>query len=143
MRATKPTPRVRTVHLDAATVTAVRGWQRAQRERALAAGVPLERDPWLISSDAASAVPWRAAYAGSFRWPRLIERAGVPSLRLYDLRHHALSSMLAAGIDVRTAADRLGHNPTTALRVYSHGDETRSRAAATAIGAALDAIARV
>jgi integrase len=41
--------------------------------------------------------------------------------RLHDLRHFAATQMLANGIDVRTAAGRLGHaNAATTLKVYSH-----------------------
>ena len=42
------------------------------------------------------------------------------SITLHDLRHHAASQMLGAGIDVVTVAAILGQDPSTTLRVYAH-----------------------
>jgi integrase len=48
------------------------------------------------------------------------DRLGLQGVRLHDLRHWAATSMLAAGVPVQTAAGRLGNDPRTMLRVYSH-----------------------
>jgi integrase len=51
----------------------------------------------------------------------LVERAGTPGVRLHDLRHYVATRLLAAGVDVRTVAGRLGHrNASTTLNVYAH-----------------------
>jgi integrase len=104
------------------TVARVREWQQAQRERAIAAhGVQLDGDPYLFSNDPASSIPWRVAYAGSFRWPHLRKKAGLDKgVRLYDLRHVHNSYMAKAGIDPETRAARIGNSPATNQRVYSH-----------------------
>ena len=39
-----------------------------------------------------------------------MERAGVPILRLHDLRHTAASIMLASGEQARVVQERLGHS---------------------------------
>ena len=36
--------------------------------------------------------------------------AGLPPIRLHDLRHGAASLMLAAGVDMKTVSDTLGHS---------------------------------
>ncbi len=42
------------------------------------------------------------------------------SIGFHDLRHHAASQLLGAGVDVVTVAQFLGQDPATTLRVYSH-----------------------
>jgi hypothetical protein len=41
---------------------------------------------------------------------RLAEEAGLPPIRLHDLRHGAASLSLAAGNDLKTVQDLLGHD---------------------------------
>lgn len=55
------------------------------------------------------------------RLNRLSKRLGV-KVNLRSLRHYAATEMLTNGIDLRTAASRLGHGDggTTALRVSTH-----------------------
>jgi integrase len=120
----------RRVAILESTAARIRGWQQAQRERAVAAhGVQLDADPFLLSNDSASGVPWREAYAGSFRWPRLRDLAKLPAgVRLYDLRHVHNSYMDRAGIDATTRAARIGNSPATNQRVYSHPMRDRDAA---------------
>jgi integrase len=52
---------------------------------------------------------------------RLLVRAGLPALRLYDLRHTAASLALAAGAPVKAISEQLGHSNTAfTLDVYAH-----------------------
>jgi integrase len=51
----------------------------------------------------------------------LLKRAGLPPLRLYDLRHSAATILLAAGEHPKIVAERLGHSTTTlTMDTYSH-----------------------
>lgn len=51
----------------------------------------------------------------------LIAKAGVPRIRIHDLRHTHATLLLAAGIHPKVVAERLGHaEVTTTLKVYSH-----------------------
>ena len=51
----------------------------------------------------------------------LIRKAGLPRVRFHDLRHSHASQLLAAGVNIKVVAERLGHaDPTITLRVYSH-----------------------
>ncbi|MHB0874503.1 MAG: tyrosine-type recombinase/integrase [Anaerolineae bacterium] len=52
---------------------------------------------------------------------RVCERAGVPAIRVYDLRHSSASLLLANGVDLKTVSARLGHaNATLVLTTYGH-----------------------
>ena len=54
-------------------------------------------------------------------WRQTLKRAGLPSFRLYDLRHTYSSLLLAAGVPITYVAAQLGHaKPTTTLRWYAH-----------------------
>ena len=65
------------------------------------------------------------------RWHEGLLRAGLPDMRLHDLRHIAISRAIAAGVDVALVAHRAGHRtPDITLRLYTHADEERARAAA-------------
>ncbi|MDT0423495.1 tyrosine-type recombinase/integrase [Streptomyces evansiae] len=47
---------------------------------------------------------------------RTVEAAGLPPIRLHDLRHVAASLMLAAGIDVKIVSETLGHSDSRITR---------------------------
>jgi integrase len=51
----------------------------------------------------------------------LIRKSGLPRIRFHDLRHSHASQLLAAGVNIKVVAERLGHaDPAVTLRVYSH-----------------------
>jgi integrase len=67
-----------------------------------------------------------------------IARAGVPSLRLHDLRHVNASLDLSTGTSVKAVAARLGHNDLSiTLRTYAHVLPHEETAAAERLGALL------
>ncbi|GAB7190966.1 hypothetical protein NUM3379_16730 [Kineococcus sp. NUM-3379] len=69
---------------------------------------------------------------------RLVEAAGVPRIRLHDLRHTHASLALAAGVDIKVVSDRLGHSTTTITAdLYTHVVPAVARSAADAIAAAV------
>jgi integrase len=52
---------------------------------------------------------------------RLLEEAGIRSIRLYDLRHTAATLPVAAGVSVKDISDQLGHARISfTLERYSH-----------------------
>ncbi len=55
------------------------------------------------------------------RFQRLYTQAGVPRIRVYDLRHTATSLMIDAGADLKAASEALGHSdPRLTMKVYRH-----------------------
>ena len=51
----------------------------------------------------------------------LLREAGLPNIRLYDLRHGAASLALAAGVSPKIISEQLGHaSVAVTLDVYSH-----------------------
>lgn len=63
-------------------------------------------------------------------FPRLIAAAGLPPMRLHDLRHGTATLLVAKGVPMRVVADILGHaNPSLTAQTYAHvADESKQRA---------------
>ncbi|MFF0371236.1 site-specific integrase [Micromonospora sp. NPDC005087] len=59
--------------------------------------------------------PWHPS-AVTQRFRRLVKRAGLPPIRLHDLRHGAATFALDAGVDIKVVSDQLGHSTTTLTR---------------------------
>ena len=58
--------------------------------------------------------------------------------RFHDLRHFSVTTLIAAGVDIRTVAERHGHaKATMTLDRYAHALPERDREAAGLLGAAL------
>ncbi len=71
-------------------------------------------------------------------WRAVRDEAGLPDLRLHDLRHSFASLALRRGETLLTIGRLLGHlEPSTTLR-YAHVADPMIRDAAEAVGAALD-----
>ena len=92
--------------------------------------------PWMFTIGEAPTNPDRIGYW----WRAARDAAGVDAKwRLHDLRHWSASVAIAAGHDVKTVADRLGHaNAAMTLRVYAHTFAKSDRAVADSVGAMLE-----
>lgn len=68
----------------------------------------------------------------------LIEQAGVPRIRIHDLRHTHATLLLAAGMHPKIVSERLGHAEiTTTMNTYSHILPSMQRQAAEVMDIAL------
>ncbi len=124
-------------------LAAVSGARRAElaalRTLAVVEGERKERaefGPWMFALGDDPPNPDRIGY-----WWRLArEKAGVDAKwRLHDLRHWSASVAIAAGHDVKTVADRLGHaNAAMTLLDYAHAFAASDRAVADSVGALLE-----
>lgn len=89
----------------------------AERERQQALGTwapeaPLIQDP---KGRVYGMFRLRAALA------RVLAAAGLPTMRLHDLRHSTASVLLESGVPARVVADLLGHSTVAVtLAIYSH-----------------------
>jgi integrase len=55
------------------------------------------------------------------RFNKLVDRAGVPLIRLHDVRHTYATVSLDAGVDPKIVSDRIGHsNMAYTLQIYTH-----------------------
>jgi integrase len=97
-----------------------------------------EPDRYLFSHDPDGKAPWRPDYV-TLAFARLADQLGIAKIRLHDLRHFAATTMLLNGIDVRTAAGRLGHaRASTTLDIYAHYAEPADRRASDTLANCLD-----
>jgi integrase len=87
--------------------------------------------------------PLHQTSADYYWWRYAREAAGVPDLKIHDLRHFYASGLLAAGCDVVTVQRALGHSsPRVMLNTYAHlwpTAEDRTRKAAADLVSALPA----
>lgn len=98
-------------------MSALRALKAAQAADRLALGGEWP-DSGLVAVNADGSPIRPESYSGEFS--RLAKAAGVPVIRLHDVRHTAATVMLSSGTDVATAAKWLGHDPAMTLRVYAH-----------------------
>jgi integrase/DNA-binding transcriptional regulator YhcF (GntR family) len=109
----------RRVALDPETVEALTEHQDRCRARAEELGVELSPDAFVFSG-APDGSTYVTPGALTQRYNRLVERLGIDT-NLHKLRHYSATELVAAGVDVRTVAGRLGHSGggTTTLRTYA------------------------
>lgn len=67
-----------------------------------------------------------------------VKRAGLPRIRLHDLRHSVASHLLARGVPIAAVAARLGHSVTTCERTYRHYIPSPDAAAAAMMAAVMN-----
>jgi integrase len=87
----------------------------------------------LVAVDAVGEPMHPDAY--SDRFARLVKDAALPTIRLHDMRHTALSLMLEQGIPVSVVARIAGHDPSVTMRTYAHAADDATRRAVDALGA--------
>jgi integrase len=72
------------------------------------------------------------------QWEAAVKRAGLPKVRMHDLRHAAATRMLEAGIPLKVVSEYLGHaNISITADVYQHVTEETARRAGEALGGIL------
>ena len=67
---------------------------------------------------------------------RMSDKAGLPRIRVHDLRHSHASMLIDMGVPIIQISERLGHeNVQTTLRIYSHMYPGKAREVSDQIGA--------
>jgi len=70
------------------------------------------------------------------RFNRLVDRAGVPRIRLHDVRHTYATMAQDAGHNVKILSERIGHADTSiTMKIYTHRSQGIDRPLAQAMGA--------
>src|SRR3954469_1357390 len=101
-------------------------------------GGELPANAFVFSPEADGSEPLRPASVTQ-RYRRLAIRNKLRSTRLHGLRHYSATELIAAGVDLRTVAGRLGHGSggATTLRIYAAWVHEADRRAATTIAGIL------
>jgi integrase len=127
------------VALSPYCVSALVAHREKQTEIAIAAGTPMPVNAFIFSDDPLGLRPWRPDSTDR-KFRQLRSKVEMNAIRLHDFRHYMATTLLAAGVDPKTVAQRGGWTTVaTMLGRYAHALPVSDRAAADAIGAILAA----
>jgi integrase len=122
---------LRRVGLDPYTMELLAKLRERMATQLAALGCTLTEDAFLFSGapDCSAPLPPRSV---TKRYARMAKRLKLRSTRLHSLRHYSATELIAAGVDLRTVAGRLGHGGggTTTLKTYAAWVQAADRKAA-------------
>jgi integrase len=125
----------RTIPLVAEAAEVLRHYRARQAEARLAAG-PVWQDQGLVFCTSIGGPLDPARVNEAFH--RALDRAGLPRVRVHDLRHSTASILLALGVPVHEVSAILGHcQASVTLNVYAHVTPSGQADAMRRFGAAL------
>ena len=108
----------RVVALDPVTIEVLAAVREQQRGDAVLLGRGWTNTGLVFSRADGSA--WHPEYI-SRHFETLVQRAGIPKIRLHDLRHTHASMALASGVHLKVMQERLGHSSISVTAdLYSH-----------------------
>ncbi len=115
----KTAPSHRRVPLNASATAALKRHRAQQRERRLVAGAVWHDEDLVFTDDTGHAL--RGNHILQRQFAPLLKQAGLPNIRLHDLRHTAASLLAQQGVHVTAVSRLLGHSSTSmTLDIYSH-----------------------
>lgn len=129
----------RRLGLDETALTLLREHLDVQDARASALGFGIAQESFLFSDDPNCGRPLLPDTVTQ-RYRRMVDRLGIDTT-LHKLRHYNATELIAAGVDLRTVAHRLGHGGggVTTLKTYAAWVESADHAAAATISGAVPA----
>jgi integrase len=132
----------RRVTLDSETVEILREHRLRCAERAASLGLAVRPDGFVFSLRPDCSRQIRPDTVTQ-RYRRLATRLGIDTT-LHALRHYSATELIAAGVDPRTVAGRLGHagGGSTTLRVYSAWVAEADQRAAAALASRVTSMRR-
>ena len=125
----------RAIALPSRAAGALQRWQREQRKRRMSATYWEDHGLVFTTGIGCAIEPRNVSRA----WSRLCEKAGVPAVRLHDLRHACASYLLAHGADIKTVQAYLRHAHSSTTQLYLHALEEVPRSGADTMDAILAA----
>lgn len=109
----------RTIAIGPAIASAQRGWKRQQSAERLLIGEAWADRNGLVVTNVDGSAPNPEAFSNLF--VDLANRAGLPPIRLHDLRHSYATAALATGVPVKVVSQRVGHADVgVTLKGYAH-----------------------
>jgi integrase len=132
--------RTRTVAMSSTVVEALRAHKMAQAEHLLRLGVRQSGDHFVYQREDAEPMQPRSLTHG---WQIWIATSKLPRLRFHDLRHSHATHMLASGVHLKIASERLGHSKiSTTADLYMHATANMQADAAATVDAAFRMVAK-
>lgn len=114
---TKTSAGARTVRLTVETLAALKEHRKVQNARRLAAAEWHDYDLIVCTSKGTPINPNNVSRS----FERVVRIAGVPRIRVHDLRHTAATLLLLSGVPAKIVSERLGHaSIAITLDLYSH-----------------------
>lgn len=127
------THRSRAVSLIPEVVAALREHRVRQAEQRLAAGPRWHDAGRIFTTRHGTPLDTDSLYDRNFL--PILERAGLPRMRMYDLRHSFVSLMLSQGVPVRVVSEMVGHaNASQTLGTYAHVSQAMQTEAMAKLG---------
>jgi len=126
----------RSFQLDPATVAALRRWKLQQAQERLRCGPGYQDSGYCFTNPDGSGVhPQR--FSDWFH--QRAKAAGLPRIRLHDVRHSYATAALAAGLPVKVVSKRIGHaNTQITMDLYMHALPSMDQEAADKVAAVID-----
>ena len=108
----------RTIALPDVTVASLKAHRRRQLESRLLAGRAWQETGLVFTTRIGTPIEPSNLSKG---FKTLLQEAGLPSIRLHDLRHTAATLMLTQGVSPRVVMETLGHSQISlTMNTYSH-----------------------
>jgi integrase len=127
----------RSVALDPESVAVLREHRKRQLEERLAWGPAYQDEHGLAFCRENGSPIWPRSFSRAF--DHHVEAAGLPAIRLHDLRHTHATLALQAGVHPKVVQERLGHASIgITLDTYSHIVPGMQEAAAAKVAALLN-----
>ena len=109
---------LRTLTIGPSTISSLRSYHHEHHQKKM--GFSPEWRNWdlLFTEEDGSPIRHRKLYK---RFKVILQKAGLPDIRIHDLRHTAATQMLINGVDILTVSKRLGHSKSSVtLDIYGH-----------------------
>ena len=123
---------VRRIAIGPKTVKLLRAHRKRCDRRAKTCGVKIKSSAYIFSPDAAGEQPYHPATI-TRTFIAACKDAGVPPIRLHDLRHHSATTLLKGGASVGEVMDRHGWRTVEMVNRYRHLLEATDIEAAKAL----------
>jgi len=130
----------RRIVADPQTLAVLQAYLRHVAQAAASLDIELAEDSFVFSGSPDHGT-WLNPDTVTQRYSRMCKRLGW-DMHIHQLRHYSATELIAAGVDIRTVAGRLGHGGggTTTLRVYSAWVAEADQRAASSLAARMPAL---
>lgn len=123
---------IRRLAIGTRTVKLLKAHKKRSDGRARKCGATIEPSSYVFSPDPASRRPYNP-YTITRTFVDACKAAGVPPIRLHDLRHHSATTLLKSGASVGEVMDRHGWRTVEMVNRYRHLLQAQDFAAAKAL----------